>query len=85
MKNLEKFLWLVAIAGFVVGAYGLYDRVAHGHLDVSYGSYVPWGLWVGAYIYLIGVSAGAFLISTLVYAFGVKRLERIGKLALFTA
>ncbi len=85
MKNLQKLLWLVAIVGFVVGAYGLYDRVAHGHLDVGYGSYVPWGLWVGAYIYLVGVSAGAFLISTLVYAFGVKRLEKIGKLALFTA
>lgn len=85
MKNLEKALWLLAIIGFVVGAYGLYDRLANGHLDVSYGSYVPWGLWVAAYIYLVGVSAGAFLISTLVYAFGVKRLEKIGKLALFTA
>ena len=85
MKRFEQLLWLAAIVGFVVGAYGLYDRVAHGHLDVAYGSYVPWGLWVGAYIYLVGVSAGAFLISTLVYAFGVKRLEKIGKLALFTA
>ncbi len=85
MKNLQKLLWLVAIIGFVGGAYGLYDRLAHGHLDVSYGSYIPWGLWVGAYIYFIGVSAGAFLISTLVYAFGVKRLEKIGKLSLFTA
>lgn len=85
MKTLQKIMWLVAIVGFVVGAYGLYDRLVHGHLDVSYGSYIPWGLWVGAYIYLIGVSAGAFLISTLVYAFGVKRLEKIGKLSLFTA
>jgi Ni/Fe-hydrogenase subunit HybB-like protein len=85
MKNLQKLLWLLAIVGFVVGIYGLYGRMTQGHLDVSYGSYVPWGLWVAAYIYLIGVSAGAFLISTLVYAFGVKRLEKIGKLALFTA
>ena len=84
-KKFEQFLWPVAIAGFVVGAYGLYDRIANGHLNVSYGSYIPWGLWVGAYTYLIGVSAGAFLISTLVYAFGIKRLEQIGKLALFTA
>lgn len=85
MKKFEKLLWLVAIIGFVVGAYGLYDRVVNGHLNVSYGSYIPWGLWVGAYIYLVGVSAGAFLISTLVYAFGIKKLEKIGKLALFTA
>ncbi|MBI5649789.1 MAG: polysulfide reductase NrfD [Chloroflexi bacterium] len=85
MKKLEQLLWLIAIVGFVAGAYGLYDRFANGHLNVSYGSYIPWGLWIGAYIYLVGVSAGAFLISALVYAFGVKRLEKIGKLALFTA
>ena len=36
-------------------------------------------------IYLIGLSAGAFLLSTLVYVFRVERLEKIGKLALFTA
>jgi molybdopterin-containing oxidoreductase family membrane subunit len=85
MRTFEKLLWLAAIVGFVTGAYGLYDRVVNGHLNVSYGSYIPWGLWVGAYIYLVGVSAGAFLISTLVYAFGIKKLEPIGKLALFTA
>ncbi|HEX9075933.1 MAG TPA: NrfD/PsrC family molybdoenzyme membrane anchor subunit [Anaerolineae bacterium] len=85
MKNLEKALWLLAIAGFIAGGYGLYDRIANGHVNVSYGSYVPWGLWVAAYIYLVGVSAGAFLISTLVYAFGIQKLAKIGKLALFTA
>lgn len=85
MKNFEKLIWLLAIIGFVVGAFGLYDRIANGHLNVSYGSYIPWGLWVGAYIYLVGVSAGAFLISALVYAFGIKQLEKVGKLALFTA
>lgn len=85
MKRFEQALWPVAIIGFVVGAYGLYDRVANGHVNVSYGTYVPWGLWVGAYIYLVGLSAGAFLLSTLVYVFGIRQLESIGKLALFTA
>jgi protein NrfD len=85
MKTFEKLLWLLAIGGFVVGGYGLYDRVVNGHLNTAYGSYITWGLWVGAYIYLVGISAGAFLISALVYAFGIKKLEKIGKLALFTA
>ncbi len=85
MQTFEKLLWLVALVGFAVGIYGVYDRVVTGHINVSYGSYIPWGLWIGAYIYLVGVSAGAFLISTLVYAFGIKKLEKIGKLALFTA
>jgi molybdopterin-containing oxidoreductase family membrane subunit len=42
-------------------------------------------MWVAAYVYLIGLSAGAFLLSALVYVFDVRRLERVGKLALFTA
>ena len=85
MKKLEQFLWLVGIVCFIAGLYGLYDRLTTGHINVSYGSYVPWGLWIGAYIYLVGISAGAFLIAALVYAFGIKQLETIGKLALFTA
>jgi len=85
MSRWEKFLWFAATAGFAVGAFGLYDRLVWEHLHVDYGTAVPWGLWVAAYAYLIGISAGAFLLSTLVYAFGVKRLEPIGKLALFTA
>ena len=77
--------WLLAILGFVVGLYGLYSRLSYGHLNTNYGSYVPWGLWIAAYIYLIGLSAGAFLMSALVYVFRVERLEKIGKLALLVA
>lgn len=46
---------------------------------------MPWGLWVAQYIYFVGLSAGAFLLSSLIYVFGLKRLEPIGKLALVTA
>jgi protein NrfD len=51
----------------------------------AYGSYVVWGLWVAIYIYMSGLSAGAFLLSSLVYVFRLERLERVGKLALFVA
>ena len=84
-EGLRKLVWLVAIVLFVIGFYGLYERLAYGHRIADYGSYVTWGLWVAAYIYFIGLSAGAFFLSTLVYVFGVKKLERIGKLALWTA
>jgi molybdopterin-containing oxidoreductase family membrane subunit len=75
-------LWAIA---FAAGLYGLAQRMLTGHEQANYGSYVPWGLWVAQYIYFVGLSAGAFLLSSLVYVFGLKRLERIGKLALFTA
>ena len=75
-------VWFVLL---VIGIVGVWSRLAHGHEAANYGSYVTWGLWVAGYIYFIGLSAGAFLISSLVYGFGVKKLEPIGKLALFTA
>ncbi len=81
----NKFFWAVTIAGLIIGLVGLYDRLVYGHLHADYGSYVPWGLWVAGYIYLIGLSAGAFLMSALVYVFRVESLKKIGKLSLLTA
>ncbi len=81
----DKFFWIVAIIGLVLGLGGLFDRLTHGHLHANYGSYVPWGLWVAGYIYLIGLSAGAFLMSALVYVFRIESLKKIGKLSLLTA
>ncbi len=79
---LAATLWVVLL-GF--GLAGVVLRLTSGHELAGYGSYIPWGLWVAAYVYFIGLSAGAFLISALVYVFDVRQLERVGKLALFTA
>jgi protein NrfD len=76
---------LIWLAALVIGAVGVFQRLTEGHVPAGYGSYIPWGMWVAAYVYLIGLSAGAFLLSALVYVFDVRRLEQIGKLALFTA
>jgi len=75
-------LWLVAL---VVGLVGVSQRLLSGHELANYTSSIPWGLWVAAYVYFVGLSAGSFLLSALIYVFGLKRLEPIGKLALFTA
>jgi protein NrfD len=81
----NNIIFALGLIGLVAGSFGLWDRLANGHTNAAYGSYVPWGLWVAQYIYFIGLSAGAFLLSTLVYVFNIKRFERVGKLALFTA
>lgn len=97
--NRQLILWILALIGLAVGSYGLWDRFANGHVNAAYGSYVPWGLWVAMYVYLVGLSAGAFLFSTLVYVFNFRpttgaspagddghgAMEAVGKLALFTA
>ncbi|MBI1953208.1 MAG: polysulfide reductase NrfD [Candidatus Omnitrophica bacterium] len=80
-----KWGWRVWGILAILGAIGVFQRFAFGHQLAAYGSLVPWGLWVAAYIYFVGLSAGAFLLSSLVYVFKVKALESIGRLALVTA
>ena len=75
-------LWL-ALAVF--GLVGIGQRFLLGEQPTAYSSYIPWGLWVAAYIYFGGLSAGAFLVSSLVYVFGIRRLAPIGPIALYTA
>jgi len=78
-------LGLVWVAALAVGLVGVAQRLLTGHELANYTSSIPWGLWVATYVYFVGLSAGAFLISSLIYVFGLRRLEPIGKLALFTA
>lgn len=56
--------WLVILA---LGLWGLYDRLATGHEQAGYGSYVPWGLWVAIYFHLVGMAGGAFVVGGLGY------------------
>jgi molybdopterin-containing oxidoreductase family membrane subunit len=83
--TLKRAFWAVGLLGLIPLGIGLYLRLTTGHQLADYGSIVPWGLWVAQYIYFIGLSAGSFLLSSLVYVFGVKRFEPIGRLAVFTA
>lgn len=84
-SRLRTPLWVLIGLSLMVGVLAGYDRLVTGHENTAYGSYLPWGLWVSMYIYFISLSAGAFLMSALVYVFRVKALERIGRLALLTA
>ncbi|MDZ7576767.1 MAG: NrfD/PsrC family molybdoenzyme membrane anchor subunit [Candidatus Nanopelagicales bacterium] len=84
-SRLKVWLWGIGGVLVVIGVVGLVDRFINAHSNANYGSLVPWGLWISLYIYLIGLSAGAFLISSLVYGFNVKRFESIGRVSIFTA
>lgn len=86
MKNhkWENYLIILTIIGLVVGSWGMYQRLAHGHLPMNYGSFVPWGLWVAFDLFFLGLTAGAFLITILTYVFRIKLLANLGPLAVFT-
>jgi protein NrfD len=83
--TMRKAFWILWGVVFAAGLIGVIQRLLSGHQLAAYGSYIPWGLWVAVYIYFVGLSAGSFLLSTVIYVFGVKRLEPVGRLALFTA
>ena len=75
-------LWAVA---FVLGLFGVYQRLTNGHMLAGYGSYVVWGLWVAAYAYFVGLSAGSFLFAALVNVLDVKVLKPMTRAALWTS
>ncbi len=56
-----------------------------GHAAHNTTQHVPWGLWVAFYIFFLGLSAGSYLLSSLIYVFGVKRLAPAGPVALLQA
>ena len=84
-KAASGALGLLWVTAFALGSWGVILRLTTGHELANYGSYIVWGLWVAAYIYFIGLSAGAFLLSSLIYVFASKELEQIGKLSLVVA
>lgn len=73
--------WTLAI----VSLYFIFIRISDGMTKTHLGNTVAWGLWVSLYIYFIGLSAGSFLLSSLVYVFGFEKFEKIGRLALWQA
>lgn len=81
MLPVSKLLIPVLLAATGIGAVGVWDRLAFGKAHLAFGSYVPWGLWVGLYVYLVGVSGGAFLVAFLHYGLGVRALRRAARYA----
>ncbi|HYF96314.1 MAG TPA: NrfD/PsrC family molybdoenzyme membrane anchor subunit [Symbiobacteriaceae bacterium] len=81
-----KKLWYGLLALLLAGGgAAILNRMVGGLATTNLSSVMPWGAWVAFYIYFVGLSAGAFLLSTLVYVFGMERFERVGKMALLAA
>ncbi|MDG5777526.1 polysulfide reductase NrfD [Haloarculaceae archaeon H-GB1-1] len=78
--------WYAALGALLlIGGYATWLRISGGMQSTNLTSTTPWGAWVAFYIYFVGLSAGAFLVSTLANVFGVAGLHRIDRDALFAA
>ncbi len=79
----KRILMTLGILALPVGIGGIYLRLAHGHADAGYGSYVVWGLWVAMYLFFAGCAAGSYMVSTLDLLIGVKVFKGTGRVALW--
>jgi len=82
---LQWVAWILTIVCLAAGAYGLYLRFTEGHAAASYGSYVPWGLWIAAYVALIGASAGAFGFAAVIFTMRKTEYYGLARLAMLVA
>ena len=84
--KIKNIIWVVLwIFLMILGIIGVIQRFSDGLKVTNLGNHVVWGQWIAMDIYFIGLSAGAFLLSSLVYVFRIKIFEKIGKLALTIA
>jgi molybdopterin-containing oxidoreductase family membrane subunit len=81
-----RVLWYTVLCLLMLGGgIAFYFRMTQGLAVTNLTSTTPWGAWVAFYIFFVGLSAGAFLLSSLVYVFGMYQFERIGRAALLSA
>jgi len=79
----KLFGLFLLIAGTVLGVWSIIHILKEGLIVTNLTQYVPWGIWIAAYVYFAtGLAAGSFILSTLVYVFKIKDLEPLAKLAL---
>lgn len=82
---MKRLYYLFLLILTVVGFWALGTRFMNGMSVTNLSSYFSWGLWVVFYIFFIGLSAGSFLLSTMIYVFKMHALEKVGRLSLLSA
>jgi len=78
------FFWVAGLAIMIlIGIAGMANVLMNGLQVTGLNDRVPWGLWITQDLSSIGLGAGAFTFSALVYLFRVKRFEPLARAAVF--
>jgi protein NrfD len=68
--KLDHILCAGGILILIIGSFGIFQRITQGLQPTDLGSYVPWGIWVAIYEYLIWLEVGSLIVFTvLIYIF----------------
>ena len=83
----RSYSWLVALLGVVVlgGLVSFGISYLAGHQVFGSNNLIPWGMPIVLAIYLIGLSAGSLILSSLTYVFGRQEYKPIARMAVFLA
>jgi protein NrfD len=85
-RNIDFVVSLgIAAVAILIGAVGVVQvLLGHNHGNIT--SYVPWGLWVGVYVYLVWLEVGMVLSYFLLkYVFQVKGVQALGPVVMLAA
>jgi len=76
MKNTKNTIWYtLLIIIFIIGLVGVYNQFVQGHSVTGINKQVPWGVYVAAFTFFIGISTGSTLIGFIIYVFNLKDLK----------
>jgi Ni/Fe-hydrogenase subunit HybB-like protein len=82
--NAPWILWMVFLGAMLLtGVIGASQVLLKGLQVTGLSDQVPWGLWITQDLTSIGLGAGAFTFSAIVYLFQLKRFEPIARVAVF--
>ena len=84
-KTLKIGSFIIWLALLLWGLSGVFQRLTAGHHLAHYGSYVPWGLWVAAKVFFVGLAVGASFLVWVTWAFNLQRFKPFVQTALWIA
>ena len=88
IEGKSQGFWILAVtlgALSVIGLTCFMVSYIQGHYLLGTSNIIPWGMPIVITIYLIGLSAGSLILSSLTYVFGKKEYRSISRLAVFLA
>lgn len=78
------YFWIATLVVMIgIGLTGMYRTLTQGLQVTNLSDFVPWGLWITHDLSAIGLGAGAFTLSAIIYLFRIKRFEPVARIAVF--
>lgn len=81
----RKMLFAASAAVMALGLAAWIFQLLNGLVITNMSNLFNWGLYIGCFVFLVGVAAGGMIISSCIYLFNIKLLKPFGKIASLSA